>query len=394
MIFKEFVIISALSIAVSGLAPGLSFENFPGFSSGVTIPANNDNNNNINNVFTPFDFGGFSFPGPVDPAASPTPAPVTSNAPAFSDFNNDIFNSFNFNSQGSGLSDILGSVLSSPVPVSASPSPPVEQTCPYDNVASDCGNVQSVVPYVLNGQQASPSQWPSVVSIQIPYGPDGCVRHICGGVLIASKWVLSAAHCIEQIVPVTGNIQPGALIVSHTPLCRHDAGKERTVAIFASVVPQRSFPLRDLVMLELEKSFSGPYAALPSASFDTDDIVGSISTIVGWGRTEQFQEYLPRNTNKWNQVPLQQGRLQIISRKKCRNLLEGTVSIGKELFCTGEESQAQHCVGDSGSGLFQDNVVIGITIFGVEYDNQVCLPPAGFAHVSTFVDWIKGVMSQ
>ncbi|NXX45562.1 ACRO protein, partial [Tricholaema leucomelas] len=46
---------------------------------------------------------------------------------------------------------------------------------------------------VVGGSNAQPGAWPWIVSIQQVVAAG--LQHICGGALISSQWVLTAAHC-------------------------------------------------------------------------------------------------------------------------------------------------------------------------------------------------------
>uniref|UniRef100_H9GHJ5 Peptidase S1 domain-containing protein n=1 Tax=Anolis carolinensis TaxID=28377 RepID=H9GHJ5_ANOCA len=48
---------------------------------------------------------------------------------------------------------------------------------------------------VVGGDDAKPHSWPWQVSLQ--YDKNGVWAHTCGGTLIESNWVLTAAHCIR-----------------------------------------------------------------------------------------------------------------------------------------------------------------------------------------------------
>ena len=49
--------------------------------------------------------------------------------------------------------------------------------------------------YILGGEDAEITDWPFMVSLQ------QSTEHFCGGVLIDSTHVLTAAHCIEWLTP-------------------------------------------------------------------------------------------------------------------------------------------------------------------------------------------------
>ena len=45
---------------------------------------------------------------------------------------------------------------------------------------------------VVNGEDAAPNSWPWQISLRVRG------RHICGGSLIRSNWVVTAAHCVDR----------------------------------------------------------------------------------------------------------------------------------------------------------------------------------------------------
>ncbi|KAM5126546.1 chymotrypsin-like elastase family member 3B [Mantella aurantiaca] len=49
---------------------------------------------------------------------------------------------------------------------------------------------------IVNGVDAAPYSWPWQVSLQVER--PGYFQHNCGGVLITSQWVLTAAHCVDS----------------------------------------------------------------------------------------------------------------------------------------------------------------------------------------------------
>lgn len=56
---------------------------------------------------------------------------------------------------------------------------------------ADCGEVEGV-DRIVGGEDTAIEHWPWQVSLQWNH------QHICGGALVSTQWIISAAHCFTR----------------------------------------------------------------------------------------------------------------------------------------------------------------------------------------------------
>lgn len=141
-------------------------------------------------------------------------------------------------------------------------------------------NPQNLNNRIINGQPAVPNSWPWVVSIYANITTK--YNYVCGGSLVSSLHIITAAHCVV-------NFQPSSLVVvigAH--FLNESLRLNNTFKVSKSVVHQnysRVELIDDIAILELKKEvvFSDKIApiCLPSSK-DTETIYNKEIIVVGW----------------------------------------------------------------------------------------------------------------
>ncbi|XP_039375461.1 acrosin-like isoform X1 [Mauremys reevesii] len=234
------------------------------------------------------------------------------------------------------------------------------------------------------GVDALPGAWPWLVSIQIPtrMGP----RHSCGGSLISTRWVLTAAHCFKakRRVLARWRIVIGISELSHLS----DLVQIRSV--HRAVLHQEYNPRKetnDIALIQLDRpvtfdDLTQP-ACLPSALMAVTTF--SPCYISGWGTTTQ-------NTVQTADI-LQEAKVQLIDITTCNSSRWYNGAIASNNLCAGyEQGGVDSCQGDSGGPLMcKDEVtsryyVIGITSWGQDCAQAYKL--GLYTSTQPFLEWI------
>ncbi|NXR38288.1 ACRO protein, partial [Zosterops hypoxanthus] len=134
---------------------------------------------------------------------------------------------------------------------------------------------------VVGGTGAEPGSWPWIVSIQHPWIP--YLRHMCGGSLISTNWVLTAAHCFDYIK----KISMVYVVIGATHLSQPGPGAQ--VRHIKQVLRHQHYNPDDLsydiALMELDHPVQcGPYiqlACVPNATLSLSELQNC--WVAGWG---------------------------------------------------------------------------------------------------------------
>jgi trypsin len=232
-------------------------------------------------------------------------------------------------------------------------------------------NVTQPFPYIIGGEVAGNNEFPWFGRTEIRIGNN---IYSCGGSLIHSDIVMSAAHCIVDDI----RDNPGtAFSVTFNLGANQYSGSDGTILSVSDIYWPTDYgdDENDIVFYKLTGS-----ASVQPVSWNSDSSipsVGSIGTAIGFGRTSNDGE---------ESAILLKADLATISNAQCErtygNLYEGNV-------CTFTQGKST-CIGDSGGPIVtQNGVVFGLTSFGLQVGCDQ--GPTVFTRVSWFSDLIESV---
>ncbi|XP_034567394.1 transmembrane protease serine 9-like [Notolabrus celidotus] len=230
---------------------------------------------------------------------------------------------------------------------------------------------------IVGGQPAPEGSWPWQASLQRGGG------HFCGGSLVNSEWVVSAAHCFKSTS--TSNLavslgrqslegsNPNAVTRTVVQIIRHPDYNTDT--------NENDISLLKLSSPVIFNNFILPVClAEPGSSFFS----GVNSWVTGWGN-------IGSGVSLPSPQELMEVEVPIVGNRKC-NCNYGVGSITENMICAGLEAGGKDsCQGDSGGPLVSKQgdrwVLAGIVSFG----NGCALAnfPGVYARVSSYQLWIN-----
>ncbi|XP_068082928.1 trypsin-1-like [Anabrus simplex] len=242
------------------------------------------------------------------------------------------------------------------------------------NCTCQCGVANQEI-RIVGGRPTGVNRYPWVARLVY----DG--RFHCGGSLLNSDYVLTAAHCVRRLKRSKIRVFLG----DHDQFQTTDG--PAIMRAVTAIIRHRNFDVNsynhDIALLKLRKtvSFNKRIRPVCLPASEKEDPAGKVGTVVGWGRTSEGGE-LPG--------VVQEVQVPILSLDQCRKSKYRPSRITSNMLCAGRANQ-DSCQGDSGGPLVisagDKHEIVGIVSWGVGCGREGY--PGVYTRVQRYLEWVR-----
>ncbi|XP_073701199.1 granzyme B-like [Garra rufa] len=236
---------------------------------------------------------------------------------------------------------------------------------------------------IVGGHEVKPHSKPYMASLQYRR------QHICGGMLIRNDYVLTAAHCLNQ---VSHNRHHVEVVLGAHNITEVETSQQRIQVMKfirhpmfeQSNEPNYSY---DIMLLKLKKKAElnkfVKVMSLPKKNGKTPANVDC--SIAGWGL----------KTPKGNQASdvMREVKLKLQENSKCKEKWQQHFN-SETMICSVSDGRHAFCLGDSGSPLICNTKPQGIASYTIHDNCTNTTYPQVYVKISFFLPWIKKKMKM
>ncbi|XP_055536991.1 brachyurin-like [Wyeomyia smithii] len=235
---------------------------------------------------------------------------------------------------------------------------------------------------ITNGREAAPGQFPYQVALLSQYAESTA---LCGGSILTSNYVLTAAHCVQDALGGT------AILGAHNRMANEDSQQRIGFGMSGITLHSEYSPTNlrnDIAVVQLNNPIEFNERVqpviLPTAT-DNRTFSGMTGTVSGFGVTSDGSQ-TASNVVRFTANP-------IITHATCLETWGSNSSVIQEQnMCLSGAGGRSTCSGDSGSPLTvvsDTTLQVGIASFTSPLGCTIGLPSV-FARISFFREWILG----
>ncbi|XP_077491535.1 uncharacterized protein LOC144102117 [Amblyomma americanum] len=281
---------------------------------------------------------------------------------------------------------VLGPVFPQPQLPEAAPYP----TCGARNAFGIHGRVKNLH-YPESG--ADFAEFPWHVGIMKKLAPQESL-YVCGGTLVASQWVATAAHCLKNLRPQDIKIRLGEWDVNRDDeFYAHVEKQAAQVVIHPEFFPGNLNNDLALIRLDSPVDLNMPHIGAACLPEPRESFEGHRCWVTGWGKDAFGNQGEYQHILKKVDVP-------VVSHGECEQRLKRTrlgpyYQLHPGFVCAGGEPGKDACTGDGGSPLVCEYnglwKAVGLVSWGIGCGQPGV--PGVYVSLAQYRQWIDSVIS-